>query len=538
MSKSATGHSGMVVTAHPLATEVGLQVLRDGGNAVDAAIAVQFALAVVYPIAGNIGGGGFMLIRQPDGSAFALDYRERAPLAATRDMYLDSLGEVIPESSTLGHRSVGVPGSVDGMCMAHKRFGSIPLADLIMPSIALARKGIRLTSREAKELNAVRQDILSVNPSSLPFVQQDPWHTGDLLRQHDLAATLERIAEKGRSGFYAGKTARLILEDQQRAGGLITRTDLDSFHSVWREPLRGWYRDMEILSMPPPSSGGIALLQLLESVEDLDLKTDDVLSVPTIHSCTEAMRRVYADRASYLGDPDQVSVPVGQLLDTLYIRERMKDADHLVTPSSQVSAGVFPLDESEQTTHFSIVDQTGMAVAVTTTLNLEYGSKVIVQGGGFFLNNEMDDFSIKPGVPNSFGLVGSSANAIAPGKRMLSSMTPAIVSRSGKTCLVVGSPGGSKIITTVFQIILDVLTFDLDLSSAVALPRFHHQWRPDTLFVEQDRFHPDTLEALRQRGHQVIERSPFGRVDAIWILEDGLLFGAADPRGDDHAAGF
>ncbi len=538
IEKTATGTSAMVVTAHPLATEIGVQVLKDGGNAIDAAIAVQFALAVVYPVAGNVGGGGFMLIRHPDGTAQALDFREKAPLAATTGMYLDSSGQVIPKMSILGHRSVGVPGSVDGMCTAHDRFGSLSLKRLIAPSVKLARDGIKLTSNEAIELNGARAELQEVNGLAHPFVKAEEWQTGDLLIQEDLSATFERIANEGRAGFYSGPTARLIIADQQRGNGLITQNDLDSYHSVWREPLRGWYKDYEILSMPPPSSGGVALLQLLEAMEERPLQSTDILSVSTIHYMAEVMRRVYADRAEHLGDPDWVDVPIDNLLDSLYIRQRILDIQQMATPSNNIAAGIFTPLESEQTTHFSIVDQQGMAVSVTTTLNLEYGSKVIVQGAGFLLNNEMDDFSAKPGVPNAFGLLGSSANEIAPEKRMLSSMTPTIVARDGKTRLVVGTPGGSKIITTVFQIILDALTFDLDLEAAVALPRFHHQWRPDTLFVEGGRFDPDTLLALRQRGHQVIERSPIGRVDAIWIAPNGVLTGAADPRGDDHAAGF
>ncbi len=529
----------MVVTAHPLATEVGVQILEAGGNAVDAAIAVQFALAVVYPVAGNIGGGGFMLIRQPDGEAMALDFRERAPLAASRDMYLDSAGQIIDLLSTLGHLSNGVPGTVDGMITAHARYGSMDFRELVTPSVALARNGILLTADEADGLNLARTELEVVNQSASPFVDLDPWKTGDLLVQKDLAHTLERIAHVGREGFYQGETARLIIEDQRAGGGMISQEDLDEYHSVWRNPIRGWFGDLEILSMPPPSSGGIALLQLLEGIEDSQLSQEDLLSVSSIHRMAETMRRVYADRAAYLGDPDHVEVPVDQLLDSLYIRSRMQNfRTDTITPSDWVQEGTWDVHESDQTTHFSIVDKDGMAVSVTTTLNLEYGSKVIVQGAGFLMNNEMDDFSAKPGVPNSFGLIGSTANAIAPGKRMLSSMTPTIVADHGQTRLVVGSPGGSKIITTVFQIILHTLMLDVPLKEAVALPRMHHQWTPDILFVEENLFHPDTLEALRALGHQVVERSPIGRVDAIWIDAVGNRTGVADPRGDDHAAGF
>ncbi|MCF8238417.1 MAG: gamma-glutamyltransferase [Saprospiraceae bacterium] len=539
IEKTATAPSAMVVTAHPLATKIGVQILEAGGNAVDAAIAVQFALAVVYPVAGNIGGGGFMLIRQSNGEAMALDYREKAPVAASRDMYLDSAGQIIDGLSTLGHRSNGVPGTVDGMITAHERYGSMAFRDLVEPSIALARNGILLTSNEAEELNLARSALVSVNQSAAPFVQSEAWQTDDLLVQSDLAHTLERIANACRDGFYRGETARLLIEDQQSGGGIITQQDLDDYHAVWRNPLRGWFRDHEVLSMPPPSSGGIALMQLLEGIEDQPLDSTDVLSVSTIHRMAEIMRRVYADRAAYLGDPDHVEVPVDHLLDSLYIRSRMQTIrTDSVTPSGQVQEGNWDMHESDQTTHFSIVDKQGMAVSVTTTLNLEFGSKVIVQGAGFIMNNEMDDFSAKPGVPNSFGLIGSTANAIAPGKRMLSSMTPTMVVDHGQTRLVVGSPGGSKIITTVFQIIFHSMELGIPLTDAVALPRMHHQWRPDTLFVEADRFHPDTLMRLRALGHHVIERSPIGRVDAIWIEANGDRTGAADPRGDDHAAGY
>lgn len=539
IQKVASSSHAMVVTAHPLATDIGVEILERGGNAVDAAVAVQFALAVVYPIAGNIGGGGFMLIRDTSGEASALDFREKAPMAAYQDLYLDSMGQVMEGMSTTGHLSVGVPGAVDGMWRAHQRYGRLPWKELLAPAMALASEGILLTSQEAAELNAQQEVIRAVNAGPVPFIQDIPWRTGDRLVQTDLGTTLQRIADAGRDEFYLGETARLLVRESERGGGILTMEDLAAYEARWREPLIGQFQGMEVISMPPPSSGGVALLQLLKATEHYPLDRDAGTCVQTVHLMTELERRVYADRAKYLGDPDFVDVPMRILLDSQYIMDRLRGIRlDTVTPSSDIQAGLIPGYESDQTTHFSILDADGMAVSTTTTLNLAYGSKVVVQGAGFFLNNEMDDFSIKPGVPNYFGLIGYAANAIEPGKRMLSSMTPTIVVDHEKPRLIVGSPGGSKIITTVYQIILQTLVFGQDLPDAVAMPRYHHQWRPDTLFVEHDRVHPDTLEQLRRLGHRVVERSPIGRVDAIWIDDDGSLTGAADLRGDDSAKGF
>lgn len=480
-----------------------------------------------------------MLIRQPSGAAAALDFREKAPGAAYRDLFLDSLGNVMEGKSTIGHLAVGVPGAVDGMWKAHQRFGLLPWKALLVPAVSLANEGILLTSKEAEELNLQRDAIKRVNASPVPFVREQPWTVGDRLVQTDLGATLQRIADQGRDEFYLGETARLLVQESDRGGGILTQEDLAAYSAQWREPLTGFFHGYEVISMPPPSSGGLALLQLLEATEQVALDPDAGTAVQTIHRLTELQRRVYADRARYLGDPDFVVVPMLTLLDSLYISGRIRGVrQDTVTPSTLVQAGSFPGYESDQTTHFSIMDAEGMAVATTTTLNLEYGSKVVVNGAGFFLNNEMDDFSIKPGVPNHFGLIGYEANAIEPGKRMLSSMTPTIVVDRGKTRLIVGSPGGSKIITTVYQIILQTLLFGRDLPDAVAMPRYHHQWRPDTLFVENGRVSEDTLARLRQLGHRVVERSPIGRVDAIWIDDEGVLTGAADPRGDDSARGY
>lgn len=536
--KTAVADSAMVVSAHPLATATGLRILRAGGNAVDAAVAVQFTLAVVYPSAGNIGGGGFMLIAPPQGEPAALDFRERAPGAAFRDMYLDGAGAPIPDASVLGALAAGVPGTVAGMAEAHRRYGRLPWPELLKDAIRHAEEGLGLTALEARYLNERQALFRQVNREHVPFVQAEAWREGDLLVQPDLARTLGRIRDLGGAGFYEGETAELILEEMRRSGGWISRQDLMDYRAVWRTPLAGSFRGMEVLTMPPPSSGGVALLQLLGMAEAFAPDPGEAFRPAAMHRMAEASRRAFADRASYLGDPDFVEVPVPALLDSGYLRRRFADfrAD-TVTPSALVRAGLPAPSEPEQTTHFSIMDAEGWAVSVTTTLNLAYGSKLVVQGAGFLLNNEMDDFSLKPGVPNQFGLIGDSANAIAPGKRMLSSMTPTILRHDGQTFLVLGSPGGSTIITTVFQVVLGVLDFGLTLEDAVRAPRFHHQWRPDTLWMEPG--WPDSVRTgLSRLGHRLVEREPYGRVDAIHRLPDGRLVGVADPRGDDHAAGY
>jgi gamma-glutamyltranspeptidase / glutathione hydrolase len=538
IATSAEGDSAMVVTAHPLATATGLRILRAGGNAVDAAVAIQFTLAVVYPAAGNLGGGGFMLIVPPEGEPAALDFRERAPGTAFAGMYLDALGEVIPDASVLGALAAGVPGTVDGMVEAHRRYGRLPWPELLRDAIDHARQGIFLTEIEARFLNERRDLFLQVNRRDTPFTARLTWQEGDRLVQLELAATLVRIRDHGREGFYGRETAAMILEEMQRSGGWISARDLEDYRSVWREPLRGEFRGLEVLTMPPPSSGGLALLQLLGMMELHGGAGSESFGPAVLHRMAEASRRVYADRATWLGDPDFIEFPLRALLDPGYLRGRLADfSPDTVTPSAQVLAGQPAGFESEETTHFSITDQEGWAVAVTTTLNLAYGSKLVVSGAGFLLNNEMDDFSIKPGVPNQFGLVGGSANAIAPGKRMLSSMTPTILRRDGQALLVLGTPGGSTIITTVFQIILRVLDFGSGLEEAVRAPRFHHQWRPDTLWMEPG--WPDSVHrGLIRYGHRVVERAPYGRVDAILRGEGGSWQGVADPRGDDHAEGF
>ncbi|MBE0676551.1 MAG: gamma-glutamyltransferase [Bacteroidales bacterium] len=530
----------MVVSAHPDASRIGAQIIADGGNAVDAAVAVEFALAVCHPTAGNIGGGGFMVIRLNDGSLDAIDFREKAPGAASRDMYLDEKGEVVDGMSTNTHLASGVPGTVDGMVQAHARYGKLPWERVIQPAIDLAMNGFIVAGKQASSLNSMKRTFLRRNQGEVRFVREIPWREGDTLRQPELANTLMLIRDNGRAGFYEGVTADLVVREMQRGNGIITHEDLSNYKSQWRVPLTGKYRDeYTIISMAPPSSGGVALLQLLGMTGNHNLKEMGFMTAESIHLMAEAERRVYADRAEYLGDPDFYDVPVEALLKGEYLTGRMSDfnADS-ATPSSQISHGSIQMTESEETTHFSVVDTEGNAVSVTTTLNGGYGNGIVVEGAGFLLNNEMDDFSVKAGVPNMFGLVGGVANEITPGKRMLSSMTPTIVEKNGELFMVLGSPGGSTIITSVFQVIVNVIDFEMSISGAVDAGRFHHQWLPDYISHEKGVIDSILMAKLISKGHQLRDRESIGRVDAILVLPDKKLSGAADPRGDDRACGF
>jgi len=530
---------GMVVCATPDAAKVGLDILKKGGNAVDAAVAVQFALEVTHPEAGNIGGGGFMVYRSSGGETSTLDFREKAPEMASQNMFLDSAGNVIPNMSLTSHQASGVPGSVDGMVEAHRKYGKLKWVDLVQPAIDLARNGFTITKRLASDLNYGDKLFIKLDPGKTYLLKEGGWKEGDRLVQEDLAKTLELIRDKGRDGFYAGIVADQIVDEMKSGNGLISKKDLKNYHSVWRKALTGDYKGYHIITMPPPSSGGIALLQLLQSVQNYPLHRWGHNQDSTVQLVVEAERRVYADRSKYLGDPDFYKVPVDSLLKPAYIQSRMKSFSwDAATPSSSIQPGTFVGYESDQTTHYSIVDGEGNSVAITTTLNGSFGSKIFVKGAGFLLNNEMDDFSSKPGVPNMFGLVGGKANSIQPGKRMLSSMTPTIIEKNGKLFMVVGTPGGATIITSVFQTILNVIEFDMDAQQAVDAKRFHHQWLPDEVDIERDIFDAATRAKLQQKGYKIVDKGPSGRVDAIIITPQGYYQGGADPRGDDTKLGW
>ena len=530
--------SAMVVSAHPLASEIGKSILLKGGNAVDAAIAVQFALAVVHPSAGNIGGGGFMVVRFNDGSHTSLDFRETAPALASKDMYLDDKGNVIDRLSLDGHLAVGVPGTVDGMYNAFKKYGTLKWEELLQPSIDLANNGFVLTKLEAEGLNYYNSNKLKFN-SILPSYLEGTWSQGDTLKLTDLGNTLALIRDYQRAGFYEGETAEKFIQEMNRNGGLITKNDLINYQSKWRDPVVGMYKNFKVISMGPPSSGGVCLLQILKMIESFNLKKMGFHSAEAVHLIVEAEKRAFADRSKYLGDPDFIRIPLENLLDSNYLIERMRDYSSLrATKSDSIYPGDFDFLESDQTTHYSIVDAYGNAASVTTTLNSSYGSGVVVGGAGFLLNNEMDDFSSKPGAPNLYGLVGGSANAIEPNKRMLSSMTPTILEKDKKLFMVVGTPGGSTIITGVLQTILNVIEFDLSMQDAVSAGRFHHQWKPKEIKIEQNKFDSTLIFQLMQMGHSFNFVGSMNRVDAIFVAKDGSLEPGADPRGDDAYSGF
>ncbi len=532
----------MVVTTDELASQVGVDVLRAGGNAIDAAIAVQFTLAVVNPEAGNIGGGGFMVLRSADGETAALDYREKAPLAATRDMYLDVDGD-LTDKSMVGHLAAGVPGTVAGMWTAHQRFGSLPWEELLEPAIAFAG-GFEVKSRFLNSLGAEMTRALSAFPASAAqFLPRDgqPPLVGDTLRQPDLAATLRRIRDQGRDGFYMGETAELIVEEMDRGDGIITHEDLAGYDAAWRDPISFTYRGHTIISMPPSSSGGATIAEMANILELYDIDSMPWHGAGMIHLYVEAWRRAYADRNHYLADPDFIDMPLDRMTSRAYAIERANTiSTEAATPSTEVGPGMDEgPDEGENTTHYSIVDGDGNAVSVTTTINSWYGSKVTVTGAGFVLNNEMDDFAAKPGTPNQYGLVQGENNAVGPGKRMLSAMTPSIVlAPDGSLLMVTGTPGGSTIITTVFQTISNVLDYGMNVVQAVNAPRVHHQHLPDQIFYEQGGRDVKTVRALEALGHTMVERTGLSGDVQMILLLDGMLTGWSDPRRGGKAVGY
>ena len=534
-----------VVSARKEATQIGLEIMKNGGNAYDAMIATHLALAVVHPTAGNIGGGGFFVYHHKDGSSGSLDFREMAPGNAFKDMYLDENGDVIPDMSTLGGAAVGVPGSISAIYEIHAKFGSLPIEDLFKPAIELANNGFIVTQKQSNSLTGKFEDFVKVNGEESLYSKK--YYEGDTIKNIKFAETLSKISKFGPEVFYGGEIGEMIVSSVKNTGGIMTLNDLENYKSVWRDPIKFKYKDLEIISMPLPSSGGILLGQMLKVIEDYDIKSFGHNSPQIIQLLVEAERRAYADRSHFMGDPDYMNLPVYELMDKEYVVDRMKNFSwDKATPSSEVKHGNIIVQESDETTHYSIIDKYGNSVSVTTTLNNSYGSKVFVEEGGFFLNNEMDDFSSKPGHPNFYGLIGSDANSIQPGKRMLSSMTPSIILKDNKPSLIVGTPGGSTIITSVLQTILNVYEFDMSVQEAVNAPRFHHQWLPDVVIFEEGIVDKEKDSILKSKSYFVISlpievdaggmsaRSSIGAVDAILINDKGEVSTGADFRGDDY----
>lgn len=537
ITKRVIAENGAVVSAHTLASKIGVEILKQGGNAIDAAIATQLALAVVYPNAGNIGGGGFMVARLSNGETISLDYRETAPGNAHREMYIDADGTARTDKSQDGHLSSGVPGTVAGLFAAHK-YARLPFAKLIQPAIELAEKGFTISKRESESLNNLQSELKKLN-TVMPVFVKNKWEKGDTLIQIDLSNTLKRIRDMGTAGFYEGETANLIVAEMKRGGGIISLEDLKNYKPKIRTPHSFTYKGYKIVGMPMPSSGGLLLNQMMKMIETRNIGSMGFQSVAAVQLMTEVERRAFADRAEYMGDADYYNVPVTLLSSDSYLEDRMKSFDpSRATSSKEIKPGVSPGTESKETTHLSVIDKEGNAVAITTTLNNSYGSKTVVGGAGFFLNDEMDDFSIKPGVPNMYGAIGGEANAIEAGKRMLSSMTPTIVLKDNKPFIVVGTPGGTTIPTQIFQTLVNIIDFNMNTEDAVYKPKFHHQWLPDEIMIEKG-FPQSVKSELLKMGYSFsLEREGIGRTEIIKVLPDGKFEAVADNRGDDSAYGY
>ena len=529
----------MVVSAREEASKIGSEIMQQGGNAFDAMVATEMALAVCYPNAGNLGGGGFMVYRTHRGEVGALDYREKAPLRANRDMFLDENKKYLKDKSKTGGLAVGVPGTIAGIFKAHKKFGSLPMQTILRPVILLAKNGFKITEKQAKQFNEYSAVFKQVNQENSIYTKK--FKAGDVFTNEALANTLQQISNNGRSAFYQGEIAKTLVAFLQKNGGIVSLKDLDNYQAIWRKPIVFNYKDLRIISMSPPSSGGICMAQILKTTANYPIAQYGHNTTKTIQVLTEAQRRAYADRSHYLGDPDFIDIPVDSLLSDAYLKGRMDSFSFEgATPSKKLTHGTISQAESTETTHYSIIDSYGNAIAVTTTLNASFGSKLYSKKLGFFLNNEMDDFSAKPGTPNLFGLIGGDANAIAPQKRMLSSMTPTLVEKDNKLWMTLGTPGGSTIITSVLQTILNVYEFNMSMQQAVDAPRFHHQWLPDVVKVEATSFDSITINELENKGYIIDYKnaSSIGKVDAILVLPDGSLEAGADKRGDDTAVGF
>ncbi|MFH1527532.1 MAG: gamma-glutamyltransferase [Bacteroidota bacterium] len=535
----ARAKNGMVVSASSIASEVGVAIMKKGGNAIDAAVAVGFALAVTHPSAGNLGGGGFMVIHLKDGKNTTIDYREKAPSATHKDIYLNSSGEFDPKLSTEGWTSSGVPGSVAGLLYALEKYGTLPLRDVIQPTIDLAQNGFEISYRMAISFAAVHSEFVKYASSKKVFTKDGgKYEVGDALIQRDLALTLKLIRDRGRDGFYSGRVADLIVQQSKKNGGYLTHKDLENYSPVERVPINGSYRGYDIISMGPPSSGGVAIVQTLNALENFTFEKNDWGSSYYIHTVSEILKHTYADRSKYLGDEDFYPVPKGWLTSKEYGREIASTIKSTAIPSKEISPGIMNSNESTETTHYSIVDSYGNAVSATTTINSNYGNKIVVDGAGFIMNNEMDDFSAKPGTPNQFGLLGGEANSIQSGKRMLSAMTPTILLKDDKPFLVIGSPGGSTIITVVLQVIINVVDFKMDIQEAIDQPRFHHQWFPERIDFERFCISRDVRDILIEKGQLMGTEVVLGRAEGIIINENGIKLGATDPRGFGGAAGY